>query len=457
MHLKSLFYLTLVLGVSGLAGSLFGQVSTRSWANAVDGPWDGTGNQWNNVPNNDNTVARFYSNNYAPDSAFTVHLTQNVINAYMRIDGNDFFTVTLNLNGFNYTAATGAGQGNAVTMIGRDAGDNNALILTGGGTFHTASALNIARAGSSTGHLTVTGTGTILSTGSIAETRIGTGTGTLEILNGGAYNSAGAVRVGYDGSGNGTVLVDNGTWTANGGEVHFGTRASGAQGFLTVRNGGVVQNIAEGTNGHINFAGVGGSSATALVTGEGSQLTGSGITIGGRGATAAGTALMTVSDGGSLSASTLRIHSGGTLVIDGGSASFTNIGTATLSVTGNIQLVLNGESAPLISVSQNARLDATDVTGLLLGLSLGEGVSYSLNDEIQLLRYGTLTGGFSNFEEGEVFSIGDYEFQFSYNMTSGANSFVGLTVTAVPEPGTLVLGMGVVVLLFVTRRKWRSA
>lgn len=453
MHLKSLFYLTLILGISGLSGSLFGQ-STRPWQNAVDGPWDGSGNQWNNVPNNDNTVARFFGDNYAPDSAFTVHLTQNVINAYMRIDGNNFFTVTLNLNGFNYTAASEAAQGTGVTMIGRDAGNNNALVLTGGGTFHTASALNIARVGSSTGHLTVTGAGTILSTGSIAETRIGTGTGTLEILNGGAYNSAGAVRVGFNGLGHGTVLVDNGTWTANGGEVHFGTGASGAQGFLTVRNGGVVQNIMGGTNGHINFAGVGGSSATALITGTGSQLTGSGITIGGRGDTAAGTAIMTVSDGGSISANTFRMHSGGTLVIDGGSASFTNIGTETLSVTGNIQLVLNGESAPLISVSSNARLDETS---LMLDLSLGEEASYALNDEIELLRYGTLTGGFSNFEEGEVFSIGDYEFQFSYNMTSGSNTFAGLTVTAVPEPGVLVLGMGMAVLLFVTRRKWRSA
>lgn len=449
MYLKIVFKLTLILVFSGLTGSLSAQ-STRFWGSAVNGPWQGTGNQWNVVPG-ENDYARFGNNAYDEGAAFTVNLTQNTTNAYMRLDGSNFFTLTLNLNGFNYTAATVSTTGTSMTVVGRDSGNNNALVVTGGGTFQIESGLQVARVAGSTGHVTVTGAGTVLSTGNLATTQIGTGTGTLEILNGAVYQSLGAVRVGWNASGRGTVVVDNGTWTASGGELNIGTGASGAQGSLTVRNGGVVRNTATGTNGHINFAATSGTTATAMITGEGSELIGGGISIGGRIGNTGGTAQINVRDGAKVGGGTLRMFSEGTLSIDGGTASFTSLGLDTLAVAGNIDLVLNGESSPLIEVSQNAWLDADD---LFLSLSLGDGVTYQLNDEIQLLQYGgSLAGSFSNITEGDKIALGDYEFEFSYQLSSGADTFVGLTVTAIPEPAVWMLSLAGIVLLMVIRKR----
>lgn len=402
--------------------------ATRNWTSPADGPFDGSGHLWNTVPGA-NDVARFAD--YAAGSAFTVRLTQNTSNQYIRLDGNGPFEVTLDLNGFTYQTT---GDGSNDNVIGRNSQNQNALVVTGGGTF-SAQGLVVGSAAQSNARLTLKGH-TTLTTAS--ETLIGnSGSGRLEILEGSVYESATTVRVARRDSAVGSVLVSGGGQWKAAGEIFF-AGAAGARSDLTIESGGQLATTSQGTNGAINLGQVAETTTTVLVTGEGSRLSSSGaLNLGGSRSGAGGTTTLTVSDEGTVSATTtLMLYSKATLTIEEGKVTTRDFGTATEGVSGTINLTLGSSAEPaLLSASRDVFLASGT-----LNLLLGEGIDYNLDDVIRLIGYsGTLSGTFSNLEEGQLLSLGDRQFIFSYAMGAPGASFIGLTV--IPEPRAAVMAL----------------
>lgn len=429
MNIKHFFTTALLAGA--LALPVTSLATERSWVQPQNGPFDGVGHQWNVVPGV-NDIARF--NGYVTDSAFTVTLTQNVSNQYIRVGGANPFEVTLNLAGHTYTASLDG------SVVGDEAGNtNNTLKLTGGGTFN-AQDFNIGRLANSSGKLVLAGS-THFRTLGATEVRVGNyGSGVLEITDGAQYTSEQNVRVGRRATGEGTVLVTgkNSQWNAAK-EIFIGSSDAGAKGTLTIEAGGKVTTTGVGTNGAIAFAQVAGTKATGLITGTGSELSSGGtLAIGGSRSGAGGQAEITVADRGVLKVgSTLLIYSGGTLKLDGGTATARDIGSDTNAIAGTIALNLqtSSTSTSFLSASRDLFLDASTAK---LTLTLADGVSFAEGDVIHLIDYkGTLTGTFSNYSEGQLVSLGDTQFSFSYAMGVDGNRFVGLA--AIPEPGSVGL------------------
>lgn len=420
MNIKSLFAVALLSGA--ILQPLPSHAATRQWGTAQSGPFDGAGNQWNVLPGSGD-IARF--SGYADSSAFTVTLTQDVINQYIRLDGAGSFAVTLDLAGHTYTASTTG------SVVGRDGGDRNTLIVKGGGTF-TAIDFTVGNAATSSGTLAISN-GSNLQTSD--ETVIGnSGTGLLKIIDGGSYTSTGIVRVGKRDGGSGSVTISgSGSQWSAAKEVFFGS-ASGANGSLTIEMGAKMATTTPGTDGSINFAQAAGSTVNALVTGEGSELSSSsGINIGGARSGPGGEAHVTVADQAILKAvSALNIDATGTLTLAGGTATARDIGTSDRQVKGAITLeVGNPSSLASLRASRDIFLDATSAK---LILTLPDGATFADGDLIRLIDYkGTLTGTFSNYSEGQILALGDYQFAFSYVMGGDSDHFIGLR--AIPEPG----------------------
>jgi len=447
--------LALCLGLFGIA-TASGQ-STRIWQLGTSAPFSGVGNGWNTVPVAGD-VARFGRtglDQYPVNSAFTVNLVGNVTNGYIRLNQVNAFTMTLDLAGYTYEATSNGGSTSG-SVVGRDTGDTNTLILTSsaaGGAF-TSNGLYVGRIADTVGVVSVQGGNTTMNLNTTIAQIGMAGVGTLEIKDGAKLNSTAEVQAGTGVSGQGTILIDGtgSKWTTNS-EVRISASSTSA-GFLTVTNGGVLENTATGSNGNINFATVAGSTATVLVEDGGQIIAGGSLNIGGRLTTTGGTANVTVGQGGSLQAAALRIYSGGTLLIDGGIASATNLlgSTVPAGMSGEIALTLYNTN-PLITIASTVTLDSSLSN---LTLSLGTGASYAVNDEIFLIRYGTLNGTFSNYTEGQTFQLGNYDVQFSYALSSGGNNFIGLTVLSViPEPSTGLL-FGLALLVAAGGRKLRG-
>ena len=254
------------------------------------------------------------------------------------------------------------------------------------------------------GDLTLTGTNTNGGPWNVSAGRL---IGTSRSVRGDITNSAAVV---FDQTTSGTYtgnMSGAGTLTKDGsGEVVL-SGSNSYTGATTVSNGSLVVN--------------GSVANTALTVQTGALLGGSG-SIG-----SAGGALVAIQSGGSLA--------------PGNSPGM-------LTINGNLTLSL-GSSYDYEVESGTAMADSVDVNGVLTmdrtTLSMTNLGTYMGNQKFTLFAYESLIGTFDGLADDTTFTAGGGEWLINYNDTTGGlnNEAVGIsyiTLTAIPEPSTLLIG-----------------
>ncbi|HZR78995.1 MAG TPA: autotransporter domain-containing protein, partial [Chthoniobacterales bacterium] len=211
------------------------------------------------------------------------------------------------------------------------------------------------------------------------------GTGAMNITSGGTVSNAFA-QIGSQANSTGTVLVDGtgSTWTINGTFVV----GNGGTGVMNVTNGGAVM-----SNGGFSFLGEGPTgNGTVTVDGTGSSWTAHNLFVGGDTTQAQGTGLLSVTNGGLVTATAVTIWQTGTLEGNGTVASnvtsfgLVDPGTSnpgTLTITGNY----TQKSAGTLKI---------DIGGLTAGvdsdlLQVDGAGGASLDGTLQLVRVNNFT------------------------------------------------------------------
>lgn len=320
-------------------------------------------------------------------------------------DGADSGTLELALTGTN-------------TISNTFTGFNSSTSLSGGGT---ANILNTSGTNKITSNLTVTGTGgngmNFVSNGGLLELA-GTLTTTVDNNRKLSLGGSGAGLVSGAITGSGTLAfgvekVGDGTWTFTGANTYGGST-----------------NIADGTL-LINSAHTGGGAYTVA----------SGATLGGTGSTESSVTVNgTFAPGASiesLATGALSFAAGSTFAYDLNSSSLNGdlaIVDGNLSITGS----------PNLSFTQEA-------SGTL-----------ALGSKLTLINYsGTWDSGtFNGYANGATFTLGANQWQINYADTTGGTNFSGeqsyanfVTMTVVPEPGTLaMLAFGALAMYLFRRR-----
>lgn len=337
--------------------------------------------------------------------------------------GNAFAagTNTINLNGGAITAhtglATGAGS-TAVVDLGYDgaAAANNTFNLNGGtltiGQVVTTSNTPQATFNFNGGTLRATiGTGDFLTLGGTNQRANVRDGGAVIDTNGNNVTIAQALEhsnIGGDNAIDGGLTKNgSGTLTLSGANTYTGETVVAA-GVLAV-------------NGSINGGDVTVQAGAAL-QGTGT-ITTTGLSI---------AANATLAPGNSI----------GTLTVTGG-----------LTIAGTYDWEFNGGASSA---------DLVDVNGLLTlsGATLSaidfNPVSYTLGQKFTLAAYDTLSGSFTGLSDDLVYTLGGNLWQINYDdTTAGLNGGSGsayITLTAVPEPSTALLGLAGALALFRRRR-----
>jgi T5SS/PEP-CTERM-associated repeat protein len=311
-----------------------------------------------------------------------------------------------------------------------------------------------------------------------AEIKVGeAGLGELSISQGaqviGGNVAALASQIGLFQDGNGFVTVsDAGSVWQLSSPIFVGVLGDGS---LNIENGGAVSNT---TSAIARFEG---STGHALVTGAGSTWTTSkNMGIGGDFAFAGGEGSLEISagglakitgtttvwetgsvhlDAGTLQATTVNLSGGslggiGTVIGNLNNSGEVSPGNSpgTLKVQGNfsqsidglLKLEIGSTAADLLQVTGNAALGGT------LHLSLLGGFTPSYGTTFDLLTASKLSGAFDTLELPDLGPGRSWQFNY------GADRF---TVTAVPEPSTIVLGVigGMVCLAVAMRRRTKAS
>ena len=345
-------------------------------------------------------------------------------------------------NALNFSAATGT-----VTLAS----------LTGAGNTRFGSAGTVT-GGISTGTVNAVG----LLTASISGGTVGAGSLSSTAVSGGATTVSGVATIGTLSAG--TANLNGATsaiTTLNGGTVNMGSST-----VLTVSDGMTSGTIA-GSGGSLTKSGSGtltlSSGGTYSYTGATSVSAGK-LIVNGNISTSTTTVSNTGTFGGSGTASAVTLQTGGKL------APGNSIGT--LTAQGNVNFQTNSifeveidtaasydslgiNSAGTLSIASGAKLEL---------INFGSANLITLNSRLQLIDYtgGTWNGGFFTFgteelADSETFAWQDNTWRINYNDTLGAGntslsnggSFV--TLTAIPEPSTLLLG-GLSLLTLLRRR-----
>jgi T5SS/PEP-CTERM-associated repeat protein len=187
-------------------------------------------------------------------------------------------------------------------LVGQN-GSNNAMTVSGGASVadqaFTVVGLNATASGNS---LLVTGTGSTWSSGGLVIGDSGTGNSVSVEAGAGVASAGSGVALGYNvgSSGNSLVITGTGSTLTDTSDLVVGFAGSGNS--VVVSNGGTL------TNGQYTYGGViglnaGSTNNSVLVTGSGSTWNNSGaLTIG-----SAGSGVLTIADGGSVSAAEVVI------------------------------------------------------------------------------------------------------------------------------------------------------
>jgi len=187
-------------------------------------------------------------------------------------------------------------------LVGQN-GSNNAMTVSGGASVadqaFTVVGLNATASGNS---LLVTGTGSTWSSGGLVIGDSGTGNSVSVEAGAGVASAGSGVALGYNvgSSGNSLVITGTGSTLTDTSDLVVGFAGSGNS--VVVSNGGTL------TNGQYTYGGViglnaGSTNNSVLVTGSGSTWNNSGaLTIG-----SAGSGILTIADGGSVSAAEVVI------------------------------------------------------------------------------------------------------------------------------------------------------
>lgn len=411
------------------------------------------------------------------DNSFTGDITANgssnvTIGSTGKLgNGNYAGAITMNGGTFSYAGSGAQSISGAISGAGGVyASGAGTLTLSGANTYTgkttinaggtlSVSSLNSVSGGSASSSL---GAPTSAANGTIDMTGVG-GNGTLvytgsgettdRVINLAAGANAGLSAV-IDQSGTGNLKFTS-NLTASGAQTHTlvlkgSTSGTGEIAGAIVDNSGTNKTslTKEGTGswnltGNSTYTGATTVSAgTLFVNGS---LGNTAVTV--NGGTLGGTATI-----GTAGAS-LTINSGGILAPGNSPGSVTVNGDTTLNSgsTYAFQYTGGGSAADLVDV--NGTL--TIASGALL--TLEELGTYTVGDKFTLFSYDTLVGSFDAYADGNIYSFNGGDWLFNYADTSaGLNGGSGtgyITITAVPEPSSLLLaGAGVLGLALRRRR-----
>jgi T5SS/PEP-CTERM-associated repeat protein len=248
---------------------------------------------------------------------------------------------TISLTGANSRIAATEFAMSGTQFNGNGTGGTSILNVSSGGVFSVADIANIGQNKGGTATITVdgagsqfklTGNGTANLSGQLTVGRFNGAQGTITVQNGGSLSAFDAF-LGVDANTNGTLTVTGANTAATfARQLLIGATANGgtgAAGVLNVQAGGLVDNSTSG-NGAVFVAADAGTTGTVSVTGTNSQLRATSLGMTGQqnvGTGTGGPSMLTVSAGGSVAVqnlATIGQNKGGTatVTVDGAGSQF---------------------------------------------------------------------------------------------------------------------------------------
>jgi autotransporter-associated beta strand protein len=378
----------------------------------------------------------------------------------------------LRSNGTLTTGIVTASQASSVTHLNFNGGTLKAAATNAGANFMTSSNIDAVRVYSGGGTIDNSGTAITISKGLEAPTDSGVTTiavtdggsgyvgAPLVTLTGGTGSGATAyANMVDDGTGKGTYKIASITVTSAGVYTVAPTTvnlSTGGVGSVAATIGAIttVANV----SGGMTFAGNGITtlSGASTYTGATSVSAGTLLVNGSLGNTA-----VTVSSGATLggsngtigqTAATVNVLSGGTLAPGSSAGALTVNGDVTIGGTYAFEYDGGTSTADLLDV--NGTLTLNDAILNLSDLTVN---SYTVGDKFTLAAYNTLAGSlFTGYADDTEYTFNGGLWLFDYNDdTAGLNGGVGtnyITITAVPEPASMLLG-GLGLLALLRRRR----
>jgi len=364
---------------------------------------------------------------------------------------------SLELDGKTTIGESGSGtllvqQGGTLTAgdvtLGENLGATGTFTVDGTGTTATTDDLTIGSAGqgklavTNGGQLTTKGDATFgeyvsadVQKGDIASdgywnilsglTVGGSGIATLTIESGGDVAVAGDTALGEAGAATGEIDVKGTSASSSApSELGFGgtlTIGEAGTGTLKISAGGLVAPNPGGT-GKIEIAADKGSTGSVFIDGAGSELEGTTLSIGGTEEAAGGKGMLSVSDGGLVSADSIKLWGAGTLELAGGGvsggidmaqgSSLSGYGTITGAIMDDGTITASGGTLNLagtVSGTGSLSIDdgsTLDVTGAAATLDIAFG-SAATHETLVIGQHADFSATLSDYMAGDVITIDD--------------------------------------------------
>jgi uncharacterized repeat protein (TIGR01451 family) len=328
--------------VNDYSGEIGYTIASESGAHG-DATVDGAGSQWNHAYE---LYVGYGTGTLAVSNGASVHDVYGYLGFFPESPGHSRGTATIDGAGSIWT-------NDASLHIGD--GGTGVITLSNGGALVNGEG-DLGFNFGSDGTATVTGAGSSWTTNGFLYVG-NNGNGTLNVEDGGAVNSLGGFGyISWASASTSAATIDGAgsTWTnANGLYIGFG-----GTGFLTISNGGTMQN---GTFANVGFSP--GATGTLSVSGAGSTFgTGGALSIGGNVSGPGGTGSLRVDAGGTASAAAINVWNTGQLSL----ASAGSIEAATVTVDGRFDVSLGGAS-----IDGDLVLTPAAMTGI--GIDTGSG------------------------------------------------------------------------------------
>jgi len=371
------------------------------------------------------------------------HITVNV--ATLELDGKT--TVGEGGSGSLLVQLGGTLTAGDVTL-GENLGATGTFIVDGTGTTATTDDLTIGSAGqgklavTNGGQLTTKGDATFgeyvsadAQKGDIASdgywnilsglTVGGSGIATVTVESGGNVAVTGDTVLGEAGAATGEIDVKGTSASSSApSELGFGgtlTIGEAGTGTLKISAGGLVAPNPGGT-GTIEIAADKGSTGSVFIDGAGSELEGSTLSIGGTEEAAGGKGMLSVSDGGLVSADSIKLWGAGTLELAGGGvsggidmaegSSLSGYGTITGAIMDDGTITASGGTLNLagtVSGTGSLSIDdgsTLDITGAAASLDIAFG-SAATHETLVIGQHADFAAVLSDYMAGDVITIDD--------------------------------------------------